>query len=138
MQLVRLPDATTDAATDANADAATDAPTHAATDAATHAATDAATHANADAKAHAAADAAANRAADTGTYASADLRTAGLRGFKLERIFGMYPRVRGRIDGSKSYHRACKVRGHMCSGRDGRRRGCSLQLTTLSGGVCAR
>ena len=118
MQLVRLPDT----ATDANADAAAHA----------------AAHANADAKAHAAADAAANRAADTGTYASADLRTAGLRGFKLERLFGMYPAVRGRIDGSKSHHRACNVRRDVRSGRDGRRRGCSLQPTTLSCGVCAR
>ena len=122
MQLVRLPDT----ATDANADAATDA----------------ATHANADAKAHAAADAAAdaaaNRAADTGTYASADLRTAGLQGFKLERLFGMYAAVRRRVDGPNSHHRACKVRRHVCSGRDGRRRGCSLQPGTLSCGVCAR
>ena len=130
MQLVRLPDT----ATDANAYAATHGATDAAANAKAHAATHAATHA----AAYAAADAAANRAADTGTYASADLRTAGLRGFKLERIFGMYPRVRGRIDGSKSHHRACKVRRHVCSGRDGRRRGCSLQPTTLSCGVCAR
>ena len=110
MQLVRLPDT----ATDANADAATDFA--------------------ADAKAHAA----ANRAADTGTYASADLRTAGLRGFKLERLFGMYAAVRRRVDGSKSHHRACKVRRDVRSGRDGRRRGCSLQPGTLSCGVCAR
>ena len=72
-------------------------------------------HANADVAADATAHAAANKEADTGTYASADLRTAGLRGFKLERIFGMYPRVRGRVDGSNSHYRACKVRGDMCS-----------------------
>ena len=97
MQLVRLPDT----ATDANADAAAHANAHANA------------HAKSDAKSHAAADAAANRAADTGTYASADLRTAGLRGFKLERILGVYPRVRRRVDGPNSHHRACNVRREM-------------------------